>query len=123
MGAADGVFGSLISKDLDPRKAELLRQAQQRVLLKRQKGAEGATSSEHNTTNKSERAAGEDAKPSWQDKLESALARRRSQNAGKSEGDHEPQGDDVSASKGSTISESIDSKLKALRETRQTSVE
>jgi len=42
---ADGVFGNLVSKDLDPRKAELLRQAQARVLAKRQKQKESPSGS------------------------------------------------------------------------------
>ena len=76
-------------QDLDPRKAELLRQAQQRVLAKRQKNSENQpTASEAGKVTGSSEAEGDtDGKPSWQHKLESALARRRNQNAKDGEGE------------------------------------
>ena len=96
-----GLIPSL-AQDLDPRKAELLRQAQLRVLAKR-KSAE-KQSGESPPVGDEAKPAGAEAgpedgagKPSWQQKLDIALARRRSQNAAKEAGEGMPVGGWVSS--------------------------
>lgn len=115
-------FGSLISKDLDPRKAELLRQAQLRVLAKR-KSAE-KQSGESPPVGDEAKPAGAEAgpedgagKPSWQQKLDIALARRRSQNAAKEAGEGDAEATEHKPD--AKLSDQIDTKLKLMREQRQ----
>ena len=127
------VFGSLsISKDLDPRKAELLRQAQLRVIAKRK--AQGVSTSPRPPSRpglgaltpaaSSEAGTPESpGKASWQEKLEGALAQRRSQVGSPStavSGDEKAKPTEKPAT---ALSDQIDQKLKMLREQRQRAVE
>merc|ERR1712166_1132582 len=107
---SNDVIGHLITKDLDPRKAELLRQAQQRVMEKRKAlgSSSGAEASANSTASPAGAAAGGGAKPTWQQKLDAALARRRADAATKSEA---PAG---SGDMDQKISDQIDSRIKSL---------
>lgn len=125
------VFGSLsITKDLDPRKAELLRQAQLRVLAKRKAqgvatpGASSLSGGPGSSAPAAAEASESPGKSSWQDKLEGALAQRRGQ---VSLGGPSKVGDEEDAqmkpSTPTALSDQIDQKLKMLREQRQRAVE
>lgn len=121
-----GVFGSIISKDLDPRKAELLRQAQQRVMMKRQKAALAQPQADSvspepepaklQTTDEAGSESPDAPRTSWQQKLESALARRRATAGAEAAAGTETTTDEK-------LSQQIDNRIKMLKEQRRRSLE
>eukprot|EP00658_Telonema_sp_P-2_P062713 TRINITY_DN5139_c0_g2_i1.p1 TRINITY_DN5139_c0_g2~~TRINITY_DN5139_c0_g2_i1.p1 ORF type:complete len:661 (+),score=195.06 TRINITY_DN5139_c0_g2_i1:229-2211(+) len=114
---SEDVIGHLMTKDLDPRKAELLRQAQARVMEKRK--SMGGKTPDANITASPSAAKGDasGAKPTWQQKLDAALARRRAEASKAADGSAESE--DLQQK----ISDQIDNRINELRASRRAGAE